>query len=263
MFDKLIVSSKSQSRSRTLGFVLGTSAVYLIFLASALAISIFAIAPRLAGDDSPSRSLPLAFPRAGVQERAARGPAAQAAARPSIYNPMKLSNILSVDPDSRKPVTWSSGPPVAGTVEGPSGDGTGTGAPGVIDGLPDGIGAGEGDDRGSAPPPPPPQKPSAKPPERDARVPLKVASTVLQGKAIERRTPVYPALARQSRLEGSVAIEIVISPEGRVESWRVMSGHPLFVPSALEAVRQWRFAPTLLNGTPVRVTGIITFVFRL
>lgn len=265
MFDKLIVSSKSQSRGRTLGFVLGASAVYSILLASALAVSILTIAPRLAESAGPSKSLPLASVRAGVQERAARTSAPQAAAaRPCIYNPMKLSNILSIDPDGRKAVSFIAGPPVTGPITGPAGGGFGPGIPGGIETLPGSHGAGDGSERGDAPPPPPaPQRAAAKPPERESRATLKVASTVLQGKAIERRTPAYPAMARQIRLEGSVAVEIVISPDGRVESWRAMSGHPLFVPSAIEAVRQWRFEPTLLNGTPVRVTGIITFVFRL
>lgn len=264
MFDKLIVSSKSQGRRRTLGFVLGTSAAYLILLASALALSIFTIAPRLADYAGPKRILPLAAPRAGTHERVAQGRAPQSAARPDIYNPMKLSKILAIDSDARKPVSWSAGPPVAGAVTGgPAGGGFGSGVPGAIDGFPGSHGEGDGSERGDAPPPPPPQRAAEKPPERASRAPLKVASTVLQGKAIERRTPAYPAMARQIRLEGSVAVEIVISPEGRVESWRAISGHPLLVPSAVEAARQWRFAPTLLNGTPVRVTGIITFVFRL
>ena len=210
MFDKLIVSSKSQGRGRTFGFLLGTSAVYLIILASALAVSVITIAPRLADNDGPSRSLPLTFPSARREaSAAARGPAPQAA-KPSIYNPMELSNILSVDQDSRKPVSWGSGPPVTGPVTGPIGDGPGSGAPSVIDGFPDAHGGGDGNDRGNAPPPPPPQKPPAKQPEREPRGPVRMASTVLQGKAIERRTPAYPAIARQTRLEGSVAVEIVI-----------------------------------------------------
>ncbi|PYT03152.1 MAG: energy transducer TonB, partial [Acidobacteria bacterium] len=60
-----------------------------------------------------------------------------------------------------------------------------------------------------------------------------------------------------------VAVEVIISPEGRVESVRAVSGHPMLIPTALDAARAWRFGPTLLNGVPVRVTGVITFVFKL
>ena len=262
MFDRLAVSSTSQGRGRIYGFLLGTCASYITLLAFAFALSVFNIVPRLAED--ASRGLPLAFPQARMQERAApRGPASQAPSRPGIYNPMKLSNILAADPGSRRPVAWDERPPVSGVVTDTGGGGSGPGAPGAIDGLPGYSGAGEGRDGGNAPPPPLPQKAAANPAQKDARAPLKLTSTVLQGKAIDRRTPAYPALARQLRLEGAVAVEIVISPEGRVESWRAISGPPLLAPAAVEAARQWRFEPTLLNGTAVRVTGIITFVFRL
>ena len=264
MFDKMVVSSKSQSRGRTCGFLLGTSAVYAMLLAVAVALSVYTVSPRLADDESPGKALSLAFPPAAREaSRPSRGPAAQAAARPSIYNPMKLSNILAVDPGSRKPVAWGDRLPVSGAVIDPGGSGSGAGVPGGIDSLSGFPGPGDGGEAGKEPPPPLPQKPAAKPSEKDSRAPLKVTSTVLQGKAIDRRTPAYPALARQIRLEGAVAVEVVISPEGRVESWRAISGPPLLVPAAVEAARQWRFAPTRLNGTAVRVTGIITFVFRL
>jgi protein TonB len=86
---------------------------------------------------------------------------------------------------------------------------------------------------------------------------------LLQGKVIERRVPIYPELARRIRLQGDVAVEVIISPEGRVESVRAVSGHPMLTQSALDAARIWRFAPTFLNGVPVRVTGVITFAFKL
>jgi len=90
-----------------------------------------------------------------------------------------------------------------------------------------------------------------------------VSSVVLQGKAVERVVPVYPELPKRIRLQGEVSIEVIISPEGRVESARVVNGHPMLVNSAREAARGWRFEPTFLNGVAVRVTGVITFVFKL
>jgi protein TonB len=86
---------------------------------------------------------------------------------------------------------------------------------------------------------------------------------VLQGKAVARPLPPYPPLARAAGVEGSVAIEIVIALDGRVETARLMSGHPLLASAARETALRWRFEPTLLNGTPVRVIGTITFVFKL
>jgi protein TonB len=70
-------------------------------------------------------------------------------------------------------------------------------------------------------------------------------------------------MARQIKLQGEVSVEVIVSPEGRVESARVMKGPPLFAKDARDAAMGWRFQPTLLNGVPVRVTGVITFVFRL
>jgi TonB family protein len=86
---------------------------------------------------------------------------------------------------------------------------------------------------------------------------------VLQGKAIERTKPSYPLLARQIHLQGDVSVEVIISPEGRVESARVVSGHPMFAEVARNAALSWRFQPTFLNGVAVRVTGVIVFVFKL
>jgi protein TonB len=110
------------------------------------------------------------------------------------------------------------------------------------------------------PRPPDPPKPSRAP---EKAKPLLVSSTVLQGNAIERVVPVYPELPRRIGLKGEVSIEVIISPEGQVESARVVSGHPMLVSSARDAARRWRFQPTYLNGVPVRVTGVITFVFKL
>jgi TonB family protein len=93
--------------------------------------------------------------------------------------------------------------------------------------------------------------------------PLKVSAGVLQGKAIDRMTPVYPQIARAIHREGSVLVEVMISPEGRVESARALSGDPLLAKSAVDAAYGWRFQPTYLGDVPVRVTGMITFVFRL
>jgi TonB family protein len=97
----------------------------------------------------------------------------------------------------------------------------------------------------------------------DKAKPLPISSVVLQGKAIDRAVPIYPELAKRIRLQGDVSVEVIISPEGRVESARVVSGHPMLVQSAIDAARRWRFEATYLNGVAVRVTGVITFVFKI
>jgi protein TonB len=75
--------------------------------------------------------------------------------------------------------------------------------------------------------------------------------------------PVYPALARQARVSGVVELLGVLGTDGRIHELRVLRGHPLLINAALEAVRQWVFAPTVLNGQAVEVAAPITVNFIL
>lgn len=156
-------------------------------------------------------------------------------------------------------------PPRLNTFPGLSGDATGPVSAGPF--VPGGGGGVPfGAEGGVEPPPKPDPVPQQPKPVAQTTVvenkPLRISSIVLQGKAITRVTPPYPVIARQIRLQGEVSVEVMISPEGRVESARVVSGHPMFAPVAKEAALGWRFGPTILNGVPVRVTGVIVFVFR-
>ena len=76
-------------------------------------------------------------------------------------------------------------------------------------------------------------------------------------------TPMYPAVARTARVEGVVILEAVIDAAGRVESVRVLRSIPLLDQAAVEAVRQWIYTPTLLNGVPVPVIMTVTVNFTL
>ncbi len=78
---------------------------------------------------------------------------------------------------------------------------------------------------------------------------------------VERVEPSYPALARQTRRGGRVELHAIISADGRIESLEVVSGDVLFHQSALDAVRRWRYRPTVLNGTPVKVDTYITVIY--
>ena len=92
---------------------------------------------------------------------------------------------------------------------------------------------------------------------------VRVSSGVSTGMLIRKATPNYPPLARQARVQGSVMLEAVISTEGTIEGLKVISGHPMLVPAAVEAVKQWRYKPYLLNGNPVEVETTITVIFSL
>jgi TonB family protein len=86
---------------------------------------------------------------------------------------------------------------------------------------------------------------------------------VLAGSVIRRAEPIYPPLAKAARVSGAVVVEATVDEEGDVISARPLSGHPLLKESAAAAARGWKFTPTTLQGTPVKVVGTITFNFSL
>ncbi len=86
---------------------------------------------------------------------------------------------------------------------------------------------------------------------------------VIRGNAIKRVNPEYPALAKTAHISGDVVLSIVISESGKVINAYIVSGHPILQRVALEAAQQWEFKPTLLNDTPVKVQGKLTFRFVL
>jgi protein TonB len=92
---------------------------------------------------------------------------------------------------------------------------------------------------------------------------VKLSEGVLQAQLISRVEPRYPPLAVQTRTEGEVRLHAIINRDGRITSLDVISGHPLLVKAALDAVRQWRYRPMMLNGEPVEVETSITVIFRL
>jgi periplasmic protein TonB len=80
---------------------------------------------------------------------------------------------------------------------------------------------------------------------------------------IYRVDPVYPALARQTGRSGRVELRAIIATDGTIQSLQVVSGDPLFIQSALQAVQQWRYKPTVLNGRPVEIDTFITVVYTI
>ena len=115
-----------------------------------------------------------------------------------------------------------------------------------------------GKDGGNTPKPPPPPPP---PPAPKPVVPKKISGGVLNGKATSLPKPPYPAAARAVRASGAVNVQVTISESGSVVSASAVSGHPLLRQAAEQAARSARFAPTLLSGQPVSVTGVIVYNF--
>jgi TonB family protein len=92
---------------------------------------------------------------------------------------------------------------------------------------------------------------------------IRKSGGVLQGSVTRRVEPAYPPLAKTARVSGAVVVEVTVDEEGKVISARSVSGHPLLKAAAETAARGWEFKPTLLQGTPVKVIGTITFNFQL
>jgi protein TonB len=92
---------------------------------------------------------------------------------------------------------------------------------------------------------------------------VRVSQGVSQGLLIRKVQPAYPPLARQARIQGNVVLTAEISKDGSIENLRLVSGHPMLAPAAIEAVKQWKYKPYFLNGEPVEVETQVTVIFSL
>jgi len=92
---------------------------------------------------------------------------------------------------------------------------------------------------------------------------VRVSSGVAQGLLIHQVKPAYPPIAAQARIQGTVVLQAVIAQDGTVQDLRVLSGHPLLVVAAVDAVKLWRYKPYLLNDQPVEVDTQINVNFTL
>jgi protein TonB len=149
-------------------------------------------------------------------------------------------------------------PPVAGgggVVGGVPGGVPGGNPGGVIGGIIGGI------PQAAPPPPPPPVKKEEPKPVVPQRI--RVGGNVQAAMLIRQPKPLYPPLAKQARIQGTVRFNAIIGKDGTIQNLQLVSGHPLLVPSATEAVRQWVYKPTLLNGEPVEVQTQIDVNFTL
>jgi protein TonB len=124
-------------------------------------------------------------------------------------------------------------------------------------GVPGGVAGGVlGGIVGGAAPPPPPPKPAQS-------GPVRIGGNVMQAKKLDSPNPTYPAIARAAHVQGTVVLHAIIGKDGTIQQLQLVSGPPLLVNSAMDAVRQWRYQPTQLNGEPVEVDTTIQVVFTL
>jgi len=155
--------------------------------------------------------------------------------------------------DGKATTCLSSGEPVAGEAA-PGEHATGLGAVAVGAAGPQidtqSTSSTKPQTSGAAPPGPQPMR-------------VRVSQGVTQGMVISKVAPIYPLDAKAARIEGSVVISVIIGKDGNVQSERLVSGHPLLAPAAMDSVKQWKYRPYLLNGNPVEVDTQITVNFTL
>jgi protein TonB len=104
---------------------------------------------------------------------------------------------------------------------------------------------------------------TAPPPKVAAPQKLRVSSGVVEGLKLNAPNPTYPQMARIAHIQGNVVLQATISKTGTVENLRAMQGHPILIQAALDAVRQWKYKPYILNGEPVEVETTITVQFHM
>jgi len=132
-------------------------------------------------------------------------------------------------------------------------------ATGVVGGVPGGVPGGSmGGVMGSILSSTPVAVPKVATPQR-----VRVSQGVSAGLLVRKVNPNYPPLARQARIQGQVLLQAEISKDGSIQNLRLISGHPMLAPAAIEAVKQWRYKPYLLNGEPVEVETQVQVNFTL
>jgi len=146
-------------------------------------------------------------------------------------------------------------------------------AAGVIGGVPGGVAGGQvggvvGGILGAVPtiappPPPPPPPPKPKPVAAAPTGPVRVGGAVEEARLISAPKPAYPRLAAEARIQGIVVLDAVIGKDGHVEDLRAVSGSPLLMQAAIDAVKQWVYRPTYLNGKAVDIATEVDVHFQL
>ena len=228
------------------------AALPLSFAAHAVALGTVVTLSVLPADLPAARAasrLPLEFTVARVPVVALREPAPAAARRPPAGRVPARETMRVPDRPAAPPVAvLAEGRPAVGpVVVGPLVDEDAVPCLGCEVGLaPSGRGSQDDEGRGMV-----------------AIAPVRVGGSIREPRKLRHVVPVYPEIARVARVGGAVTIECTVTPEGHVIDARVVSGHPLLSLAARQAVEQWQFSPTLLNGVPVPVILTVTVNFQL
>jgi periplasmic protein TonB len=244
MFDDLVESSvirKKTNKSWT---------VTLSFIIQGIIVVVFVLIPLIYTEALPKQLLTTFL----VAPAPPPPPPPPAAAAPRIVKP--IARIIqagkmmapTVIPKKVEMIKEEEMPPDVGAV-------------GVVGGVPGGIAGGSaggvlggiiGGSGGGMPPPP-------KPTQQRVRI----GGNVQAAKMVRQIQPMYPQIAKTAHVQGTVILHAIIAKDGSVQELQYISGPALLMRSAMDAVRQWKYQPTLLNGEPVEVDTTISVVFTL
>ncbi len=230
------------------------AAIPLAYVAEAMVVGVLVLVPLIYTQALPKEWLkseiqippPPSSPPARQSPSRSEAPRKHPAVNPFIAPP-SIPHVVATIVDKPEPPQIDSGP-------------VGPYVPGAISGS----GSGNGYFPGGAPwetltPPPPP--PVVHPPAKNQL--YRVGGDVIAARAIYQPRPEYPALARMAHVQGTVVLQAIIGQDGTIRNLKVLSGHPLLNQAALDAVKTWRYQPTLLNSEPVEVLTEIDVTFTL
>ena len=263
MFNNLIESSSHAREYKRRGsFLLFTTGVYAVLLLLAGVASIYAYDAHLEAQTTELELLsyvPLdpVTPDRVISDTTRtpannpRNPPAQPVRTDlisSVADPTRVPDHLGTTPVTVPPAPRGA---VLGTYNSPPGPSFGS------RGVPEGRGSTPVTIIEPPPPPPPPPAPAPTP----VRV-LKI-SHVLNSEAKYLPKPSYPVMAKQIRVQGTVAVQVLIDETGKVISAKALSGHPLLVAESVKAAMQARFSPTMIGDRPVKISGVITYNFLM
>ncbi len=243
MFDDLVVSSAHPTHTHK-SWTVAASAIV-----QAVIVGVFILIPLLVTEALPKETV-AAWITAPAPPPPPPPPPPKVQVVKQVTPPMIQQGKLTaptVIPKKVNIIKEEQPPPdvAAGVVGGVTGGVPGGSAGGVLGGIIGGTGGG--------PPPPPPKTPQT----------LRVGGNVQQANLIHQVMPVYPEIAKTAHIQGTVVLHAIIAKDGTVQELQYISGPPLLMRSAMDAVRQWRYRPTLLNGEPVKVDTTISVVFTL
>ena len=264
MFTNLIESESHRGDFKRRGrFVLFTTAVYAVLFVFAGVLSIYAYDAQLETQDQELTLLEFVPPVAPAKAiETVHSPNRTASHSTGPERPARLPELFESSANPRTPprdigVTASLIPPAPhGAIRDPNHFdlGSGPATPGPTGPSTGGNSGPVVRDAGEVIPPP------IKPTVVKPRV---VHREMLRSQAISLPEPPYPMTAKQMRIQGAVTVQVLLDEGGKVISAHSVSGNPLLAASAVKAAYQARFTPTVLDGTPVKVSGVITYNFML